>query len=290
VSYASCMVCGGAFSPSSVPGLLQCDSCSFVTADVALSTAELASLYSKNYFAGEEYRNYVGERELIERHFRIRLRKLLRYTLAPSTRRLLEIGSAYGFFLSVGREHFASVEGIDISQDAANYANEVLKLPVRVGDFLDYTVGEKVDVVCLWDTIEHLKSPNLYLQKVAQNMNPGGIIAVTTGDIGSLVARLRGRHWRQIHPPTHLHYFSKRTLARLLAKYGFRVVSCSSDGMFRSVDMIAHIVLNIRHKQTKLYKSLKQLGLLNWNIYLNLYDIMFVIAQFDPPGTPQMPS
>ena len=284
MSCRACIVCGGVFRSSGLPGLLRCTTCSFVTADVALSTAELTSLYSRDYFAGEEYRDYIGERDLIERHFRIRLKKLLRYTSAPSNKRLLEIGSAYGFFLTVAREHFLSVEGIDISQDAATYAREILKLPVRVGDFLDHELVQNVDVVCLWDTIEHLRSPDLYLQKVAQNMNPGGIIALTTGDIGSFVARWRGERWRQIHPPTHVHYFSKSTLARLLGKYGFRVLSCGSDGMFRSVDMIAHIILNIRHHRPKLYRALKQLGLLNWNVYLNLYDIMFVIAQLDPPG------
>lgn len=281
-----CLVCGGVFQSSELPGLLRCTTCTFVTADVAISTAELTSLYSKDYFAGEEYKDYVAERDLIEKHFRIRLKKLLRYTPAPSRRRLLEIGCAYGFFLTVAREYFKSVEGIDISRDAVNYAKERLKLPVHLGDFLDYKLHENVDLVCLWDTIEHLQSPHLYLQQVAQNMNPGGIIALTTGDIGSLVARCRGGRWRQIHPPTHLHYFSKATLAHLLRNYGFRVLYCGSDGMFRSLDTIAYIVLNIKHHQPKVYSALKRLGLLNWNVYLNLYDIMFVIAQLDAPGPP----
>ena len=285
MSFPACLVCGGVLQPSGLPGLLRCTTCAFVTADVAITTAELTSLYSKDYFTGEEYKDYVAERELIEKHFRIRLKKLLRYTPTPSRKRLLEIGSAYGFFLTVAREHFLSVEGIDISRDAVNYASEILKLPVRVGDFLDYELHENVDVVCLWDTVEHLQSPHLYLEKAVQNMNPGGIIALTTGDIGSLVARWRGGHWRQIHPPTHLHYFSKSTLARLLGNYGFRVLYCGSDGMYRSLDMIAHIVLKIKHDQPKVYDALKRSGLLNWNVYLNLYDIVFVIAQLGPPGT-----
>ena len=60
----------------------------------------------------------------------------------------------------------------------------------------------------MWDTIEHLKRPDLFVQKAAADLRPGGLIALTTGDIGSLNARLRGARWRMIHPPTHLHYFS----------------------------------------------------------------------------------
>jgi hypothetical protein len=42
---------------------------------------------------------------------------------------------------------------------------------------------------------------------------------------------------------------------------------------------MAHIVLNLRHQQHRVYASLRKLGLLNWHAYLNLGDIMFVIAK-----------
>src|SRR5262249_31930889 len=58
----SCLVCGGSYGPSSLPGLLRCASCTYMTADVALSQQELEALYSSKYFAGEEYKDYVGER------------------------------------------------------------------------------------------------------------------------------------------------------------------------------------------------------------------------------------
>src|SRR5205823_6020812 len=155
------------------------------------------------------YKDYVAERPLIEKHFRIRLKQLLRFVPNAAGKRLFEIGCAYGFFLSVAREHFAAVEGIDISEDAAGYAATTLKLPVHIGDFADHEFRNSPDVLCLWDTIEHVKDPDLYLEKCSRHMRPGGVIAITTGDIGSPIARFRGRRWRQIHPPTHLHYFSR---------------------------------------------------------------------------------
>lgn len=275
----ACLVCGGAYGPSKLPGLLQCQSCSFVTADLKLSPKELENLYDQTYFAGQEYKDYLGERALIEKHFRVRLRKLLRYFPDAGQKRLFEIGSAYGFFLTVARGSFASIEGIDISRDAVAYAAETLGLPVHAGDFLDYPVRHHLDVVCLWDTIEHLSAPHLYIEKAAAHMNAGGIIAITTGDIGSVVARLRGPRWRQIHPPTHLHYFSKATLAQLLLKYGFRLRYCGWEGMYRSLDTIAYIILNIKHKQPKLYSVLKKTGVLHFDLYLNLYDILFIVAE-----------
>jgi 2-polyprenyl-3-methyl-5-hydroxy-6-metoxy-1,4-benzoquinol methylase len=274
-----CLVCSGRYRDAEIPGLLQCESCSFQTANVELSDQELANLYSSNYFAGEEYHDYVKERPLIERHFRSRLKKLLPYIGDPAHKSLFEVGCAYGFFLSVAKTQFGSVAGIDISKDAIDYAASTLDLPVQAGDFLNCYFDAPVDVLCMWDTVEHLKNPDAYLAHAARNIRPGGIIALTTGDIDSAVARLRGRRWRQIHPPTHLHYFSKATLGRLLNKHGFTLCYSGSDGMFRSVDTMAYIILNIKHKYPKVYAALKRSRLLNWNIYLNFYDIMFLIGE-----------
>ena len=275
----SCLVCSGTYGPSTLLGLLRCASCGYVTADVALSREDLEALYGSKYFAGEEYKDYIAERRLIEKHFRLRLKTLLQHVPDTRTKCLFEIGCAYGFFLCIARDHFESVAGIDISRAAATYASENLKLKVTAGDFSEYEFQANPDVICLWDTIEHLQRPDLYIEKAASHMPPGGVIALTTGDISSLVARWRGPRWRQIHPPTHLHYFSKATLTRLLEKYGFRIRYCGYDGMFRSVDSMAYMILVLRRQRPSLYKALQRTGLLSWDLYLNLYDILFVIAE-----------
>jgi len=243
-----------------------------------MSDAELERLYGPDYFAGQEYMDYVAERPLITRHFQARLNRLLRYVADPGSKRLFEIGSAYGFFLEVARQHFRSVEGIDISTAAAAYAKEQLGVQVAAGEFLAHQMSGPVDVVCLWDTIEHLRDPHLYVEKAAAYLRRGGAIAVTTGDIGSLMARWRGARWRQIHPPTHLHYFSKLTLAQLLERHGFTIAYAGYDGMYRSVDTMAYILLNIKRSRPGIYRALKRSRVLDWNLYLNLYDIVYMIA------------
>jgi SAM-dependent methyltransferase len=259
--------------------MLTCAACRFVTADVTISPEELARLYGPEYFHGAEYMDYVADREPIQHHFRARLRRLVRYVPDSRAKDLLEIGSAYGFFLDVAKDHFRSVRGIDISVEASRYAREQLGLPVVAGDFLEQPGGDTLDVVCLWDTIEHLQHPGRYLEKISGQVRPGGVVALTTGDIDSWVARWRGSRWRQIHPPTHLHYFSMATLTRLLDRFGFTVVYRGYDGVHRNVDTMAYILLTIKRDRKRLYRALKATGVLNWNLYLNLFDIMYVIAR-----------
>jgi len=274
-----CPACGGACAPSAILGLLVCGGCGFTTADVSLSRQELEQLYSAAYFRGEEYRDYVGERALIAKQFQLRLKTLLRYVPAARRQCLFEIGAAYGFFLDLARLHFDRVSGIDLSRDAAAYAREVVGVSVAAGDFLEHPLQSPVDAVCMWDTIEHLAEPALYIEKAAAHLRCGGVLAITTGDIGSQLARWRKEKWRQIHPPSHLHYFSKHTLRLLLAKYGLEVCYEGYAGCYRSVDTIAYILLSLKRGKPGLYRKLKAAGLLNWSFYSNFYDILYVIAQ-----------
>jgi SAM-dependent methyltransferase len=275
----ACLVCGGVFEPAAIRGLLRCATCGFITADVSLTRQELERLYGDAYFRGREYRDYVAERPLFVKQFEQRLKTLLRFVPVARRTRLFEIGAAYGFFLDLSRRHFQQVAGIDLSREAAAYAREVVGVPVASGDFLEYPLEGTVDVVCMWDTIEHLADPAAYIERIAAHMQPGGVVALTTGDIRSWVARWRGDKWRQIHPPSHLHYFSKDTLRMLLAKYGFDVCYASYAGCYRSADTVAYLVLSLKHKMPGPYGKLRAAGLLSWSFYSNLYDIIYVIAK-----------
>jgi SAM-dependent methyltransferase len=274
-----CLVCGGKFLPSRIPGLLTCEECKFTTADLTLSEEQLRQLYTAGYFTGNEYRDYVADRSVIEKQFRLRLRRLLKFVTDARNKNLFEIGCAHGFFLEVARDAFRSAEGIDISDDAIAYARQNLGVEAHSAEFLTHQFIVPPDLFCLWDTIEHLSRPDLYIQKMADSLPRRGLVALTTGDLDSWLARTRGSKWRQIHPPTHLHYFSRKTLIRLLDRYGFETRFIGSEGMYRSVDTMAYIVLCLKHRFPGLYSCLRKTHLLDWDLYLNLGDIIFVVAE-----------
>jgi SAM-dependent methyltransferase len=274
-----CLVCEAEVPPESVlyRTLRRCPRCGFVFAPVELSDLQAHDLYQAAYFRGGEYAGYLEDRAALQRNFRQRMTTLAHF--APDGR-LYEIGAAYGFFLELARERW-QVEGIDVAAEACTYARQELGLDVRCGDFLELPLEPAAyDVFCLWDTIEHLRRPDLYLEKIARCLKSGGYLALTTGDIGSWSARLQGKHWRLIHPPTHLYYFSALTLARLLGRYGFTVVHVSHPGFYRSSEaMLRWFLSRFRRPGERLYRRLQGARWLRWSIYLNLYDIMFLIAQ-----------
>ena len=260
--------------------LRTCHGCGHVWA--AVDAGSLPALYGHDYFHGAEYGDYLGERPALERNFRRRLAVMATYLDPQRHRRLLEIGCAYGLFLNQARGRFERVTGIDVADEGLRFARGQLNLEVWLADLpAAGWQGEQFDVVCAWDTIEHLAQPGEHLRVSAELMPPGGLLALTTGDIGSLNARWRGGRWRLIHPPTHVHYFSLATVSRLLDRHGFDVVHADHPGAYRSVGSMLHNVA-VGWGWPRLGRWLAGSRLGRAQVYLNLFDVMFVIARRRP--------
>lgn len=274
-----CLVCGGTLAPAAIPGLLSCTACGFVTANIALSDEALAALYGRDYFHGREYHDYQAEEQSLRANFRRRITVLQRDISGFALARLFEIGCAYGFFLDEVKGDVAAASGMDISADAVAEASRRFGVDATRGDYLTTDIGQDHDVIALWDTIEHLARPDLFLAKAAADLRPGGHIAITTGDIGSAFARLRGKRWRMIHPPTHLHYFSAATLRALLERSGFEVVHLSHPGITRNVQSALYIILALKLGMPGLFRLVSAIRIFNFSLTVNLHDIMFVIAK-----------
>lgn len=275
----SCEICGGPGELVGYAGLRRCAACTHVWADLALSPDEISRLYQRDYFFGDEYSDYLEDRPTLERNFAGRLATLRRF-VTPAHQRLFEVGSAYGFFLNAASKLFPVVAGVDVSADGVAYARRELALDVTCGDLLTMASPEHpYDVLCLWDTIEHLAHPRAYLEKAAAITRPGALIAITTGDIGSLNARRQKGRWRLIHPPTHLHYFTKASLSRLLEQSGFTVVHVEYPGMYRSVGGMLHNVVSLQWGWRRLGEALRAMMPSRLDAYVNLYDIMYIVAE-----------
>lgn len=281
-----CQVCGSheGYKPV-LKQLDQCTACGFITYHDFDRTA-LKGIYTDEYFAGDEYPDYLGQQDALRRSMRHHLQQMWRYR--PQRGSLLEVGCAYGLFLDEARPYFRSVTGIDICVTPTTYAKEQLGLKVTEGEFL--TTGfpaTSFDVICLWDTIEHLSAPEDYLQKAAGLLAPEGTLFLTTGDIGSFNARWKGPQWRQIHPPSHLHYFSRRTITRLLDRLGFEVLGIETTPYYHTLfNIFASIQLRAGMTGRGASLALAALGekiARRIGFWINLGDIMFVAARLKGP-------
>ena len=174
--------------------------------------------------------------------------------------------------------------GIELNPQAAAFA---VRRGHRVlaGDFLDIPVSENTyDVVVCLATLEHLQYPDRYLAKIALSLKPGGLFYCSTCDIDSWFARLSGAHWRMIHPPTHLSYFSTNTLDRLLNRYGLTVIEWKRFWQYRSVGTGIHAITRRSTRLAGVYRLLDQMGVTGWTMTFNFGDLIFGVARKQPNG------
>jgi len=229
-----CIACGADSWAAHFRALVRCSVCGFIRAAELPSPEALAELYGRGYFEGEEYTDYLGDREVHRVNF---TRRLERITAAvgplPS---LYEIGCAYGLWLKLAGERGIRAAGIDVSADAVKHARETEGVQASAGSFDDAAIAPgEFGAYCMWDTLEHLAHPEAFVAKIARLLPWGGWFFATTGDIGSPEAKKQGPDWRMIHPPTHLQYFSRDSVSRFLGRHGLRTVRIESEPMCRSL-------------------------------------------------------
>lgn len=150
--------------------------------------------------------------------------------------RALDIGCATGQFLAYLRDsaHW-EVLGIEPGESAARYARDTFGLEVHQGDLRSAQLADQsLDVVTMWDVLEHLHDPRVELHEIRRILKPDGLLVFRVPSNDSLDAKLFGPYWAGLDVPRHMVVFDRRTLAQMLAQAGFAPerMGCASGSYF----------------------------------------------------------
>jgi len=208
--------------------VVRCRGCGLVYVWPRPPREELDALYSAGGYHAE-----VDDAER-RRTFARRLREL--EALAGGPGRLLDVGCSKGHSLEVARDAGWRATGVEVNRRAADEAR-ARGLDVRDGHLAGQELDDaSFDAVTLFDVLEHTGEPLAMLGACRRLLRPGGLLAVTTPDVGGLVPRLTYAlfgltlgAWGHPTPPGHLVEFSRRTLRRALAEAGFEVLRERSE-------------------------------------------------------------
>jgi 2-polyprenyl-3-methyl-5-hydroxy-6-metoxy-1,4-benzoquinol methylase len=164
-------------------------------------------------FVADEQRDIAGKRTWIRR-----LQTVERFR---SPRRLLDVGSGAGAFLSYARARGWSPLGLDVQPSFARSVSQRLGIEVHVGEITDALIqAQQFDAVCMWDVIEHVPSIRPTLAAAGNIVAPGGVLAISTINADSTNARVFGSRWifwnRPGKVPEHLQAFMPRTLQEVM--------------------------------------------------------------------------
>jgi SAM-dependent methyltransferase len=223
-----------------------CPDCGLVHLDPVPSPDDSAALYGESYFTGGgvgEYIDYEADDELHRINARSHLARLARVRTGPPGR-LLDFGCAHGFVADELRAAGWEVEGVEISDVAAQYARDRFGLTVYP-DFEKARAanGEGAfDVITFFQVLSQLPSSAAALESAHALLRPGGMVMVESSNRASPIARRLGRRWHLIAPPSVISLFDPETLDALLRRQGFEPVARVPTRKAVSVGLVTNVL------------------------------------------------
>ena len=208
---------------------------------------ECGLVYSNPQPRQAVYDKYVGSYDLATYFGALESRKRVLFerrldAIGPPTAgrsRLLDAGCGDGQFLELAAARGWEPFGIEMNPPAAAKARE------RGATIWEGTVEEAeglpwgtFDVVCSWDSIEHTPTPQVFAERFARLMAPGGRGEVTTLNRKSLVGRVMRMKWSMV-VDDHFTYWSGGSLSRVLTDAGLEVNDTHYFGLGR--DLVAFL-------------------------------------------------
>lgn len=152
------------------------------------------------------------------------------HRLLPQAGLLLDVGASRGFFLAEAKKLGWLVQGIEASPECASFAEKSFGIPMLVGSLESIQIPESTyDCIHLSHVLEHLREPSLRIQQLIHALKPGGVLVIEVPyEFGDLFDRIREVFLRRPRPcnsvpSTHLHFFTLRTLTRLLRGMGLKI-------------------------------------------------------------------
>lgn len=145
--------------------------------------------------------------------------------LSPKTQ-LLDVGCGLGAFPRYVRD-FSGIQtrGVDFSPEVKAFAAEVHGVQVDTGELAAQRYPEgSFDLVTAWHYLEHVYDPLAELKEMARVLKPGGTLMIET-PTPDVLAKLFGKRWLYLMPPTHLYHYRPDTLTALMQAAGLEVTA-----------------------------------------------------------------
>jgi len=209
--------------------VIDCISCYFIHVIPIPSNRVIRKLYKEEFYSKKKQKYFKESEEDLDwwgLTYRNYYKILEKYTKG---RKLLEIGSGPGYFLSCGNKLGWNVLGLEPSKEAYLYSKK-LGVDVVNGFFTEKFIQKygKFDVVSAMFVLEHLINPHSFIENIKHSLKKGGLFfLISPNDYNPLQVILKKKKGYKpwwISPPQHINYFSFKSIKNLLHKKGFEVI------------------------------------------------------------------
>jgi 2-polyprenyl-3-methyl-5-hydroxy-6-metoxy-1,4-benzoquinol methylase len=206
--------------------LRRCE-CGLLFNSPRLDLEALGQLYGRNYyfFLRDDAREFARIVAMYHRTI-----GMLDADIAP--KQTLDIGCGRGYFPAVLKGLGWHAHGVEISADAAEYARKTFSIDVFTGTIEQYAADSsfrQFPLVTAIDVIEHVPSPQAFLEAAVKAVAPGGRLVIDTPNAAAGNIALKGKHWKGFNP-FHIYLFTAEHLATMLQRLGMTIEQRFSYG------------------------------------------------------------
>ena len=214
---------------------VRCGNCGLVYADSILEANKLAKLYKNSLLT------YQGQIDDLTKTYGHYLRSLEKFDVNKNS--LLEIGCGNGFFfLEAKRQGYRKVSGVEPSLDAIKKAPKSVQKQIKNTMFNRKLFKKNsFDVICFFQTFDHVLNPNKFLKDCHYLLKPGGLILAINHNVESLQAKIL-KEKSPIIDIEHSYLYSKVTMPLIFKKNKFNVLKVSSTFNIYSLDYLFHLL------------------------------------------------
>ena len=241
--------------------LFECCVCGLIFQSQDEKKQNQAALY-EDYYKNETGGRFNFGIEYVIRMFRF-FRALKILSICYHAKTILDIGSGRGFMLYYLKKYFGYSRacGTQLSRNAVEFSRKKLGLEIYDKDFLEIPFGdEQFDVISLWHVLEHVPVPELYIEKIEHSLKENGRLVIEVPNFDSWTAGFTGVYWLGLDPRYHLHFFSPRTLIRLLEKYKFSIKNVHTFSLEYSAFISAQSIISFLTRSDMLFFEWLQTG------------------------------
>lgn len=249
-----CIACGSTNSRLEfrfkLYNFLRCANCGLVYVHPTPTQEDIEEIYGDGKFYSVGMERRIGK----ENYRRFKVIKHI-----SKRGRILDIGCAAGFFLSLARENGWDTFGVELSKPLSDYANKKLKVsvinkPLESIDLPD----NSFDVVTFWGVIEHVFDPNKFMKHAARLVKENGLLCFATNNIDGWMGRLMKDKFSFISYPEHLWLFNIRTVKKIVENAGLKIErietfdTITADKAIRGIDKV--FSSNLEDNNSKIFK------------------------------------
>lgn len=216
---------------------LKCDVCGTLVSRLDISY-DANAISDESDFYGEEYwskkmlaaANKNSLSELVDFYLQERcvywLTSLFRYRL-PGQGAIAEVGCGLGQFSYLLKQCGYQQQAFEVSPHICKYIRDTLNVNVTCGEF--EATSTRYDAVVAFDVLEHFTDPHHFLETASRALTDDGILMLQTPSYDDTLTytemmQQKGRFSQLLQPEEHVYLYSRKSVKKLLERYGFQNV------------------------------------------------------------------